>query len=93
MMFLTIKEYEFVSELMRREIGLHRQEAKLDHQCKSITDSELEWHLKHADFVESVLGKISASTIIDACSRCSKPSKKGRSWISSKEFLCDECMK
>jgi hypothetical protein len=51
-------ELETLFDLFNHEVIKHRQLAKLDHAEKKITNAELQWHLGHADYLESIKEKL-----------------------------------
>jgi len=55
---LAADEVELVSGLLNNEIVECRHVAKLKRIAGEITQAELDWRLKHADYIESVYVKL-----------------------------------
>ena len=51
-------EAEFLCELLRACVVKNRQMARFEHACGEMTDAELKWHLRHADWVDTVAEKL-----------------------------------
>ena len=51
-------ERENLASLLREAITKHREEARLSHVAGEITQSQLDWHLSHAQHLEGIAKKL-----------------------------------
>jgi len=51
-------ETEALFDIIEREIIKNREEARLSHLAKEISDSRLDWHLGHAEFLSGIKTKL-----------------------------------
>lgn len=51
-------ESETLADMFMDRVSEHREMAIYNHGVGKITKAELDWHLKHADYVESIAKKI-----------------------------------
>lgn len=51
-------EAEALCEILHLEILKHRTESRIENLCGEISDAELNWHQRHANFLEVITRKL-----------------------------------